>query len=41
MVCMDGFILTHAYEEVDIPDQEAVDHSYLRSSPARSSTRRR
>ncbi|HET8975817.1 MAG TPA: hypothetical protein VFN15_04225 [Solirubrobacterales bacterium] len=25
MVCMDGFILTHAYEEVDIPDQEAVD----------------
>jgi pyruvate ferredoxin oxidoreductase alpha subunit len=25
MVCMDGFILTHAYEEVDIPDQAAVD----------------
>jgi len=25
MVCMDGFVLTHAYEEVDIPDQEAVD----------------
>ena len=25
MVCMDGFILTHAYEEVDIPDQERVD----------------
>jgi pyruvate ferredoxin oxidoreductase alpha subunit len=25
MVCMDGFILTHAYEEVDIPDQETVD----------------
>ena len=25
MVCMDGFILTHAYEEVDIPDQEKVD----------------
>ena len=25
MVCMDGFILTHAYEEVDIPDQEQVD----------------
>jgi pyruvate ferredoxin oxidoreductase alpha subunit len=25
MVCMDGFILTHAYEEVDIPDQKAVD----------------
>jgi pyruvate ferredoxin oxidoreductase alpha subunit len=25
MVCMDGFILTHAYEEVDVPDAEAVD----------------
>src|SRR6188472_2504732 len=25
MVCMDGFILTHAYDEVDIPDQERVD----------------
>ena len=25
MVCMDGFILTHAYEEVDIPDQAQVD----------------
>jgi pyruvate ferredoxin oxidoreductase alpha subunit len=25
MVCMDGFILTHAFEEVDIPDQEQVD----------------
>jgi pyruvate ferredoxin oxidoreductase alpha subunit len=25
MVCMDGFILTHAYEEVDVPSQEAVD----------------
>jgi pyruvate ferredoxin oxidoreductase alpha subunit len=25
MVCMDGFILTHAYERVDIPSQEAVD----------------
>jgi pyruvate ferredoxin oxidoreductase alpha subunit len=25
MVCMDGFILTHAYERVDIPDQEQVD----------------
>jgi pyruvate ferredoxin oxidoreductase alpha subunit len=28
MVCMDGFILTHAYEEVDMPGQEDVD-SYL------------
>jgi len=25
MVCMDGFILTHAYEEVDLPAQEQVD----------------
>jgi pyruvate ferredoxin oxidoreductase alpha subunit len=25
MVCMDGFVLTHAYEEVDIPDQKEVD----------------
>lgn len=28
MVCMDGFILTHAFERVDIPEQEQVD-SYL------------
>ncbi len=28
MVCMDGFILTHATEQVDLPDQEAVD-AYL------------
>jgi pyruvate ferredoxin oxidoreductase alpha subunit len=25
MVCMDGFILTHAYEQVDVPTQEQVD----------------
>jgi pyruvate ferredoxin oxidoreductase alpha subunit len=25
MVCMDGFILTHAYERVDMPSQERVD----------------
>jgi len=25
MVCVDGFILTHAYERVDIPGQEEVD----------------
>ncbi len=25
MVCMDGFILTHAYEEVEMPAQEQVD----------------
>ncbi len=28
MVCMDGFILTHAFERVDIPTQEQVD-AYL------------
>ncbi len=25
MVCMDGFILTHAYEQVDLPEQKEVD----------------
>ncbi len=25
MVCMDGFVLTHAVEEVDMPDQSVVD----------------
>ena len=25
MVCMDGFILTHAFEEVEVPEQEPVD----------------
>lgn len=25
MVCMDGFILTHAFERVNLPDQETVD----------------
>ncbi len=25
MVCMDGFILTHAYEKIDLPDQKEVD----------------
>ncbi len=28
MVCMDGFILTHAYERIDAPSQEQVD-AYL------------
>ena len=28
MVCMDGFILTHAYERVDVPTQDQVD-AYL------------
>ena len=30
MVCMDGFVLTHAYERLDVPDQESVDQ-YLPS----------
>ena len=25
MVCMDGYVLTHAVEDVDLPDQEVVD----------------
>ena len=25
MVCMDGFVLTHAFEQVDLPEQGAVD----------------
>jgi len=25
MVCMDGFILTHAYDRIDVPDQRLVD----------------
>jgi pyruvate ferredoxin oxidoreductase alpha subunit len=25
MVCMDGFVLTHAFEEIDVPTQEQVD----------------
>lgn len=25
MVCMDGFVLTHAFERVDVPDQDDVD----------------
>jgi len=28
MVCMDGYILTHAFEAVDLPVQEQVD-AYL------------
>ncbi len=28
MVCVDGFILTHAYEQVDVPEQDQVD-AYL------------
>ena len=33
MVCMDGFILTHAYESVDIPSQQAVDDYLGRFEP--------
>jgi len=25
MVCMDGFVLTHAYERIDVPERDAVD----------------
>lgn len=33
MVCMDGFILTHAYEQVDLPGQEQVDRFVPPFSP--------
>ena len=33
MVCMDGFILTHAYERVDVPSQEQVDAYLPRYEP--------
>jgi pyruvate ferredoxin oxidoreductase alpha subunit len=33
MVCMDGFILTHAYERVDVPDQAQVDAYLPRFNP--------
>ncbi|KQV72726.1 pyruvate ferredoxin oxidoreductase [Nocardioides sp. Root122] len=33
MVCMDGFILTHAFEEVDLPEQEQVDAFLPRFRP--------
>jgi len=33
MVCMDGFILTHAYEEVDLPTQDQVDGYLPRFEP--------
>ena len=39
MVCMDGFILTHAVEGVDVPDQSDVDAFLPPTSPARCSTR--
>ncbi len=33
MVCMDGFILTHAVEQVDLPEQEKVDQFLPPFSP--------
>lgn len=33
MVCMDGYILTHAYEAVDLPDQALVDEFLPAFSP--------
>jgi pyruvate ferredoxin oxidoreductase alpha subunit len=33
MVCMDGFILTHAYDRVDIPAQQEVDAYLPRYEP--------
>lgn len=33
MVCMDGFVLTHAVERMDIPDQEKVDEFLPPYSP--------
>jgi pyruvate ferredoxin oxidoreductase alpha subunit len=33
MVCMDGFILTHAYERVDVPEQAQVDAYLPRYEP--------
>jgi len=34
MVCMDGFILTHAFEQVDLPTQEQVDDFLPAYEPA-------
>jgi pyruvate ferredoxin oxidoreductase alpha subunit len=33
MVCMDGFVLTHAMEEIDVPEQEQVDALLPRRDP--------
>jgi pyruvate ferredoxin oxidoreductase alpha subunit len=33
MVCMDGYLLTHAFEEVDLPSQDEVD-AFLPRRPA-------
>ncbi len=34
MVCMDGFVLTHAFEELEVPDAETVDAFLPRVAPA-------
>ncbi len=34
MVCMDGFVLTHAMEEIDVPEQDAVDAFLPAFAPA-------
>ena len=39
MVCMDGFILTHAFEQVEMPDAEQVDAYLPPLSRGRCSTR--
>ena len=33
MVCMDGFLLTHAFEPVDVPDQTLIDRFLPRRRP--------
>jgi pyruvate ferredoxin oxidoreductase alpha subunit len=33
MVCMDGFVLTHAFEPIDVPSQEQVDEYLPRYEP--------
>jgi pyruvate ferredoxin oxidoreductase alpha subunit len=33
MVCMDGFVLTHAFERIDLPSQEQVDEFLPRFAP--------
>ncbi|RKY38577.1 MAG: pyruvate ferredoxin oxidoreductase, partial [Candidatus Omnitrophota bacterium] len=44
MVCMDGYILTHGYEPVDVPEQEKVDEflpsyqSHYKLDPSRPIT---
>ena len=36
LVCMDGFVLTHAHERVDVPEREAVDAFLPRFEPAQA-----